>query len=93
LRGDLLCDFPGPLDIACLAGFVAAAHNQHNRLACLLVVDALAGTVTQAHFADALADRLDVSCVTKAKSLNSRCDLRNGPLVRERGPIVEFIGL
>ena len=63
-------------------------------LPCLLVVDAITGTVCQAHLANAFADRLDVSGVTEAKSLHSRDDFRNGPLIRESGkPAVEFIGL
>ena len=88
------CYFLGPLDVAFLSRFVTTAQNQHNRLASLFVVNAISRTVGQAHFADAFANRLDVSSVTEAKWLNSRSDFRDGPLVREGGePIVEFIGL
>jgi hypothetical protein len=57
-------------------------------------MDAIPWTISQAHFANAFANRLDVSGVTEAKSLNSRGDFRNGLLLRETGkPFVEPIGL
>jgi hypothetical protein len=83
-----------PLDVAVLSRFVAAAQNQHNRPAGLLVVNSVSRTISQAHFANAFTNRLDVSSITEAKSFNSRDDLRNGPLIRESGkPAIEFIGL
>jgi hypothetical protein len=51
----------GPLDIALLSRLVAARQQYDQRVALLLQIDSIAGSVSDAQLRDTLADRLDVA--------------------------------
>src|SRR5205823_9560653 len=79
-------------DVFLLSRLISAAQDDDDRLVGLLVIDAVARTMMNAHFAYAFAHRLDVAGVTKAQPRYARSDFSLGSFIREvRKPSIELI--
>lgn len=68
-----------PLDVSVLRRLVAATQKQDDFFAGLLVIDAIAGSVIDAHLTYAVANRLHVTGIAKFKPLYARQDLGERP--------------
>src|SRR5262249_1690234 len=78
---------------ACLGRLVAAAKQQHDLLAGLLVVDAIAGTVVDSHLANAFPNCPHVAGIPPFEPLNSCRDFRQSFGVSKFGePQIELVG-
>ena len=72
-------------------GLIAAAQQDHHSAALRRVVHAVAGTVIDAHLADAASDRFHVARVAVFEPGDARDDTALGILVAQAGePIGEF---
>lgn len=75
----MLCRF----DVFRLSALVAPAKQNDDRASTFLKVDAVTGAVVDAQFADALANRFGVACVSLGQPIQSRSDHRTSPVILE----------
>jgi hypothetical protein len=73
-------------DVALLRTLVAAAQQDDDRTAPLLKLDAVAGTVMDAQFTDAVADKQNIASVSICQPVKPTEDRTSGPLVLQPAP-------
>lgn len=86
----MLCRF----DVLRLGALVAAATQNDDRVYPLLKIDAVAGAILDAQFADTIANRLGVAGVPLSQPIQSRGDHRTRTMVLEpQAPLSERLRL
>ena len=81
LSFDLLGHFLGPGNVLCLRGFVAAAKQDDHGSAAPQRIDAISGTLVDAHFADALSYRLTVAEIALCHTFDPHGDFHRRAIV------------
>src|ERR1700759_346972 len=85
--------FLGSRDIRTLRALVAATQENDERVATLHEIDAIAGPVVNAHFADAASDGSDIARVAKRQAIDPCDDLCPCPDIPQISqPTREFLG-
>jgi hypothetical protein len=84
----------GPLDILSLRALVSATQQNDDRCAVLHIVHAIARSIVDPHFHDALTDAPGVSRISPLHTTDAGDDPRNGIVVLQATqPVRKFRGL